>query len=776
MKITRPSLQRNTTCTIAALDSDEVQKLEYNLFCTLPLPIVTPIPAHISAPLILDREKRNVRMDSDRAASRRFQIGMESKYNRWLLSSELPCSYLYLLERLLQVQGTNIPWWPGMRSVSVNPPSRIFIEAFWSSEILKTSSRPVFASIYSPTSPLCPNNVVLYANKSNEYPEWSVTFPKVLSATRPPNVVEVPVELLDYAKKAQLRTADVTFLKTLLKVADSSSLTLDEIDALLRYLVSKRVSLNGLPLIPLEDGSSARIRSSDQYRRTQYYVVGEGQTVAYDIFPPNRLVHRKFSSQLSQYLLGFTNVSPLNPDGIAQLVGEYISSARGWSKSETHQTWIASFWSSGLQVSLERISHHPLIQTLQPSKFISASEMKDPSVIVIEAEKSTEGFNYVVLQQLGMTIIIKGSLPQALDEEAGRKRGPYMCLLELIQKNEAEVLRKILSLESSDREALVDWVRSKFPKTPAALADVARKLPVWSIQQRDKPPHLGALAGTTVLPASMPSRILLPFTDHPVIDWETRMQSVEKEGCSTKRITELLCVSHDTILYFEDDQVAYKQLIKCILSRERVAGYSLLVPNEGGVLCRAESLFERHELFLAAFKATPKRLLHNGFQDVAESLGKYNLNLGCRLDLAMFMECANAFGAGGDDKDREDRPDDGDKRRRSKVLYEYFNNLRLNPSDVDRCGELNQLKFIPGGSADRRGYEGMNIRKYMQYDGVLSPSKVSLADYEAVCWSQRGHVAPQPNLTLCSIYRNLGKPSGKEVASITSPLVAVSSH
>ena len=763
-------------CIAVALDSDEVQKLEYNLFRTLPLPVITSLPAHISAPLILGQGKRNVLIDSDRPANH-FQTDMESRYNRWLLSSELPCSYLYLLERLLQIQGTNIPWWPGMRSVSVNSPSHIFIQGFWSSEIFKMNPRRVFASMYDPTSSLCPNDALLYANKANEYPGWSVTLPKVLSATRPQNVAEVPVELLEYAKKAQLRTADGTFLKTLLEDAKvcSLQLTSDEIDALLWYLPSKKVPMVGLPLIPLDDGSRAKI-PSQQHKQKQYYVV-EGQTVAYDIFPRHHFIHRKLPSRSSQYLLGLTNVSRLNADGVAQLVEEYIASAHEWPKDETHQAWIKSFWSSGLQVSLGRISHLPLIQTLRPSNFISASKINDPSVLVIDAGKSTEGFNYVVLQQLGMTIVIKGSLPQALSEQARKKQRPYACFLMYMQKNEAEVLKEISSLKSTDHKALADWVRSEFSETPATLADVARKLPVWSIQQRDKPSRLGALADTTVLPVSIPSHVLLPFTNHPVIDWDNRMQSVEKEGWCTKCITELLCVSHDTILYSEDDQVAYKQLIKCFLSCERVAGYSLLVPNEEGVLCPAESLYERHELFLAAFKATPKRLLHTNFQDVAELLGRYDLNLGCRLDFAMFMECTNAFDAGNgnnDDEDNEDRPDE-DKRRRSKVLYDYFNNIPLNPSDANRCGKLDRLRFIPGGSANKSGYEGMDIRKYMQYDHILSPSRLALADYEAVCWSQRGHVAPQPNPTLRGIYQNLGKPNGKEVASIIPPFVAVSS-
>ncbi len=747
------------------LDSDHFRNTEYNLFCTLPLPVVTPILAHISAPLILEQERRNVRVN-----------GVESEYNRWLLSSELPRSYLYLLEKLLQIRGSNIPWFPGMYSDSVNSPSQIFMEGFWSSKILRKSSRRVFSSKYNPTSFLSPNDAVLFAREASKYRKIYLMLPEVLSATRPPNLVELPVHLFAHAEnKAGLRVVESEFLKPLLERVDPRSqwLNVDTIDALLYYL-SPLVSLNGLPLIPLEDGSCAKIehRAKTLTSWTNYYVVEPEQIAAYSIFPPNRLIHRK-ARETKTLLTNAGNVLPLDDSGISKLVEECIAPAHEWSKDEKQQAWIASFWNSGLKVFLENISHLPLIQTIQPSRFIPLNSMKDPSVTVVEAKKSTEGFDYVILQQLGMTIVVRGYLPRALREQEGKSRALYISFLDYMQKNEVKGLKEISSLKSDDREALASWVRSKFPDTPPALADVARKLPVWSIRQRAKPVLLAALANASVLPASMPSDILLPFTDHPVIDWEVRMQSVEKEVCSAKRITKLLCTSHDTILYSQGDQVAYKQFIKCFLNFERVKGYSLLVPNEEGVLSPAESLFERHELFLAAFKASPERLLHNNFQDIAESLGKYGLNRGCQLDLSMFIEWTNVFV---EDEDNGDGVDDGNIRRRSsEVLYAYFNRLPLSPSDIDRCRKLDRLKFIPRGSANRKGYEKMNIKKYMRHD-ILSPGKIALAEYEAICWSQRGCVTHQPNSTLRGTYQNLGKPTGKEVVSIVPLLVATRSQ
>ena len=129
----------------AMLDSHQVQNVEHNLFCALPLPVTTHLPAHISAPLILEQERRNVRIDSDR-------LGIESQYNEWLLSSEMPRLYLCLLERLLKVQKDNFQWWPvvhGRNIPGTNIACKIFFDAFWDAGIFKESSRHVFASKHS---------------------------------------------------------------------------------------------------------------------------------------------------------------------------------------------------------------------------------------------------------------------------------------------------------------------------------------------------------------------------------------------------------------------------------------------------------------------------------------------------------------------------------------------------------------------------------------------------------------------------------------------------
>lgn len=745
----------------AALDSEQVEKLEHNLFCTLPLPVTTPLPAHISAPLILEQERRNVRLDSD-------GTGIESKYNHWLLSSEIPRLYLCLLEKLLQIQGVNDSWWPGSQSGDANVPFRITMDAFWSSEILGKSSRRVFASKFDPTSFLSPSDVIVFSKDALKYSAYNVALSKVLSVIRPSKIVELSIDQFEYSMKAQLRSLDGAFLKMLLERADPPSqwLAVEEIDALLRYLLKKKVSLDGLSLIPLEDGSCTKIHS--QYTATNYVVEPE-QTAAYNLFRPNRLVHRKCTSSKSLLELG-VNVSRLNDAGIVELIEERISPAQELNGDETHQTWITSFWNAKLNVSLDRISHIPLIPTLEEFHFISMSMVKDDSVTLVASE-STEGFDYGILQKIGMTIVVQSHLSEALGKMEG-KQTPYNSFLEYVYKNEAEGLQEISCLSSSDREGLANWVQSEFANTPENLADVAYKVPVWRVDKA-KSTFLAALNDVTVLPVSIPSNTLQYFTDHVIINWKTCMQKVKK-GCNAQHITEILNISPETILHSRAEKEAYKKFIVAFLKLSKVESYSLLVPNGKGVLTPAETLFERHDLFSAAFKAAPERLLHNDFQDIAESLGTYSLNLGSRLDLDMFIECAKAFHQDNDNDESDEDGDDGDKRERSGLLYRKFNNLSLQYGrDTWRCGELDQLRFIPRDTSGRNGYDGINIGRYMR-DDILSPGKITLAEYEPICWSQRGRVNPQPNPALCGTYKNLGKPTGKEIVrTIFSLLLSI---
>ncbi|KAK2459819.1 hypothetical protein APHAL10511_008140 [Amanita phalloides] len=748
-----------------ALDPAQVANFEYNLFCSLPLPIAMRLPAHISAPLILEQERRNVRIG---------RLGIESEYNKWLFSSEIPHLYLCLLEKLgaLQMQQTNDPWWPGMPTLSsdANVPSQMIMDAFWSPETLKKSPRRVFASKYEPRTFLSLKDSVLFAKEQLALSGYSKTLSKLFSLTKPSDVVELPLALLERAEKADLRFVDGTFVRKLLEaIHEPRCLDMMDIKTLLSFMLNHKVPLDGLSLLPLEDGSYTKLCS--EYTKV-HYVAGPGQDALYTLFPRDRLVDSNF--KVPDKLLKGYNVVRLDKAGIIELMKECVDPAEERFGDDSYESWVTSFWSAQLDLGGEQISRLPLIPTLSPLHFISLSRIQDASVVVVDEDRTMD-FDYGVLQRLKMTVVVRARLSEVAAGLVGRKKpAAYQSLLEHMEKNQSECLEAINRLSPKDREALGHWARSRIRYTPKNLVTVACRLPVWPVRHG---PNFASLDAVTILPRSMPSEILRLFTEGDVVDWDDGMQRVNKKPCTAMDITWLLRdspgnfpVAPGTLLR-QTKRTVYRRFIEHFLSFGKVDGYSLLVPNERWVLTEVETLFERHDLFQAAFQDT--RLLSESYQDLAESLECHGLNRRRRLDLAMFIECAKAFSPEENDSDDEDDDEEPNKHDQSKILYRYFNSLSLkHQRDSNRCQELNSLKFIPRDASNRPGYDGIKLDKYMR-PKILSPSKIALPEYEAICWSQRGRPDPEPNPTLCGTYQNLGKPTGTEVVKHLKALVSI---
>lgn len=103
----------NISMAIRTPPSDPAPQLEslqlerHSLFSTLPLPVSTTLPVHLSASFILTPDRRNVRFDDS------SDDNLESRYNRWLLADVAPLLYFELLEIMLRRYNQNWPFWPG---------------------------------------------------------------------------------------------------------------------------------------------------------------------------------------------------------------------------------------------------------------------------------------------------------------------------------------------------------------------------------------------------------------------------------------------------------------------------------------------------------------------------------------------------------------------------------------------------------------------------------------------------------------------------------------
>ncbi|KAM6499293.1 hypothetical protein JOM56_004801 [Amanita muscaria] len=408
-----------------------------------------------------------------------------------------------------------------------------------------------------------------------------------------------------------------------------------------------------------------------------------------------------------------------------------------------HETWVNDFWRAKV-AEPQAVSQFPLVSTFEPLHYISFRKVDDPSVIVFEHKPSEQQSHYSVLQKLGLTIVVRQTLPPHLRAAVKTKKlGVYPSFLNFVAEH-PDKLSAMRQLTADDQEVLGSWIRLQLPRTPKEFAHIACQVPVWPVQHGADTTRLAALKDddVTILPYRMPVTTLCPFTNHAIMDWEESMRSVNVEPCTAQRIVGLLRVSAGTLLR-PGERDKYKEFIKRFLKMDKVGDHPVLAPNSIFTLRPASDLFETAELFVATFKSDSPLLLSQDFQHFAEDLEKYGLKRQCRLDLSMFIECAAAF-----DSER-----DRNKRARGKVLYEYFNSLRFSPKDTRKCHELDNFKFIPRIDMQRPGYG----------DDLLAPAQITIPDFEAICWSQKGQTNPSPNTTLCGTYQSLGKPNGSDV-------------
>ncbi|KIL64220.1 hypothetical protein M378DRAFT_163460 [Amanita muscaria Koide BX008] len=744
-----------------AIDGAQELGADRNLFCALPLPAATSLPVHISAPFILEQERRNVRLDN---------MGTESGFNRWLLSSEIPRLYLYLLEILLETQGTNTTWWPPTRLGRNNGDSmasQVIVDAFWTPDILKASSRQIFASRKKPTTRLAPKDAVALVRRQNFFD----TISKILDASNVAEVVELPSELWEDVNYAGLRVVDSSFVKTILEDSQvCQQLNRDDKYMALLFLCCDHISLHNLPLLPLEDESFATILLQGDSDKL-YYVLEQAPGVPYPPFSKNRLVHRDLESFLLKHgqtetwqrLLKDYNVSRLSEEGIVELIEDCIKPADAFVGDQDHRIWVDAFWNAQLKLP-QAISSFPLVSTHKPLHYISLQKVDDLSVIVLE-EPPEQRSCYSVLQSLGLVVVVRQALPSTLRAVLPTKRtGGYAIFLDFVKKH-PETLGMLRQLQADEQGVLSSWIRARFSQTPEGFADIACQLPVWPVHQATNDIRLGALNDNDVaiLPPSMPRDLLQPFTDHPLVDWDDCMKSAMKEPSTAQRILGLLRVSTNSLL---PEPAAYKEFVRNFMTIDKINDQSLLLPNCDFVLQRASDLYEHDEPFIATFRAGSPFLLSQDFQDLAQDLERYGLKRQRRLDLSLFIECAKAF---------DSEEDNDDKQARAVVLYQSFNSLQLSSLDSRRCSELDLLKFMPRVDSQRPDYDNINTIDYMADipHGLLAPSQITIPEFEAICWSQKGQTNPPPNATLCGTYQTLGRPDGADVLAHLAVLVAI---
>ena len=218
----------------------------------------------------------------------------------------------------------------------------------------------------------------------------------------------------------------------------------------------------------------------------------------------------------------------------------------------------------------------------------------------------------------------------------------------------------------------------------------------------------------------------------------------------------------------------YKLAITSILVAERsgLPADSIHVPNERGILCLPNTLFDhRVPLFARALSGVSDSFfLHPAFQDYVDDIGGFKST----LSFANFLHCAMISSPRLAFIDQvTDAIDRDTLLSLSSVLFETYSEVMPNEirTVTMRWMTLQNLTFIRRQDVRRHG-ASYDIQPHLvPLPTILPPSKILRAHLEPIAWTQRGMFYDPPSEHLIAVNPTLGIPSVQEVVRLSYNVV-----
>ena len=724
-----------------SLDNNQEHKRGlHRFFSTLPLPASTSLPVHVTASFALSSDRRNIRIDG--------YDNLETKYNKWLLSTVLPPLYLFLLAKLSCV-GDNKRHWPG--NALDDSISQIITSSFYSTH-LKTCKLPVFRSKFYPF-PVYPEQAVILDNE----PEAVTT---ALELIKPHDIVKLSALVRPRViKDAGISAVTPQYVKAQIlsdPIKLTSTLNVEKISDVVRFLVQDGVQVEaivGLKILPLQDGTFGTFMPKTN--STSYYVWNKSYGRL--IFPPNRIVNSEFHPKDLKILDVDLNIASLNSANVSALAKEHLPG--GEETLITTQTlleWITSFWNAypRLDMNVSDIDLLPLVATMETGRFVSLSYCRTKPV-ALSNEDSSSSWLWDLLQQLGILTIQKEHQPRALKAILEGKDYPTFNLnklLSIIEPSISQVVERILSLDEQAQRQFASWLRNKLSssKPPPNLINVARSLPIWPSACKNQPERL--CAASQVL--QLPSRLTLEVARfvRVLVSPEPNLKLLNAESISYSDLHSKLDLPR--VLGANDEQI-YKALLTAWVNGLPASDTQPLpVPNCNLVVQLSNTLYARDPLFEAAFGPGSPSFVHSRFRDLEVDLHRHGLQRQNNLTMAIFADCAHAL---------QNSEDNADKTARAAVVFaSYSQDLPLHVGSAQQhlWHNVDHIRFIP---------RKMNVSRELQYvqhlPEVVSPNQLVRKEFEHIAWTQRAFFSEQPDQRVLLAYPGLGKPTVSDVVS-----------
>ncbi|KAH9939666.1 uncharacterized protein BXZ73DRAFT_43603 [Epithele typhae] len=786
----------------------------HSFFSSLPLPVPTALPVHIHASFVLADDRRNIRWDGDGS------MNEESKFNRWLLTSQLPDLYIYLLEVFAQGDPTVHSPWPFIRREGHDPLSLAITESIYRDDCLGSTTRKIFRSVTGKT--LGPSQIFVRG------PSQPTVVNAVLESLRPDDLVGLPALVLSKVRTLNaIKKTDTRYVCSLarrksdifLEHCSLESDVVKTVNELLTYFLEPTRNndsagpltvqeLIGLPLLPLADGSLGVLRPSTHVDGV-VYASSWGVHTPWPLFPAKSFVAPglKYDNLVGDPK---SNVKAFDGAAVVSLLKKspHIADSAIQTVSEAAQRWILDFWAtydSGWfpGPELEHIAQFALIPTAKERVFVSLQRARSLPTI---GQPPTYTLYARLLQQraaseaqwmaerlvaLGANVIHepedrnhKAILPHKLRTELKDVAFSFKRVVDVLNHIGLSALRsRLASWPDDDLNRFSAWLQTALETSVVGVGggpstSILASLPMWKVYRADRwercPPKaltdssVGVLPMITGVTADRLQEVVtflgksrFPFFVH----LNAFTISVFKPHVIPMSISEF-CSS----LKFPDnlDNASfsiYSYILNIILATPDSgnSGVALLAPCKTLRMVQISSLYQ-HDIpeFLAAFNHRPHYFLHAKLHSKEPQLvSRFGLQKEKSLDT--FEECLKAIDEDFDNSDTADR-------NRSMVVYRWYCNqvpLLASSQGSNWWRRLDRYAFVPRRGDQRRvgGSTTFRVEDFATPLPLLvRPTQVVRDEYASVAWTQRALFPTSVDTgRLFLADQSLGVPTSSEV-------------
>ncbi|KAJ7461551.1 hypothetical protein FB451DRAFT_1497484 [Mycena latifolia] len=739
------------------------------LFSTLRLPVLTSLPAHISAQFAISSDRRHIRFEPSDGSGHRLP---HAAFNNWILESLVPSLYissinyaancnvpLSLNSRRVTIPRNSFLWWPTNHNDG-DSISRVIVQGFYNSVL--RSSVPICNTVTSEL--IAPIDAIFSTDITPLHVE------ELLRKLKTPLFVKLPfanhklvVQASAVAKTAgndQLRFVDPPFVREVVqsrtievpKLFTKQRISISTINSVLLYMLRGGAPVCDLPLLVLADRS---LTHGNLLRPTKYVCKG---ALPLHIFSPIHFIHEEMNEETRDLLINTPNmnVKLFDAAGVLALLKQRVPpQSRCIHPPETKQ-WIADFWDAYIYLpgpptpaSLDPL---PLISTTN-GDYISLEYCRRDDVITEPTERRT------LVSAMQRMALIFCQVPEPLRASFDK---PFN-----IQAFLKAIRFKSSPLESLSSTEIVrevcHWIRSQVHAcTDTESRSIIRNLPMWEARKDNRTVLLEAHR-LEMLPDGVcfdvfdgyvrPGIAIANFsrTLQTVLSWPPKCQPVTSDT-----LPQLLTFP---VVLHPSNIDSYSTLLTAFLNLG--GGGKIPVPDGNLILRQVDELYDHSiALFSEALQSSERStFLHPNFRHMHEQLRSKGLHF--RVDWDSFLLCARTVHA---DLTERQRPE-SEIMARAEVVYNFYDTSLpgLVMTNANKWRQLNDLRFIP--RHERRSTSSSYITdSYCQpLPQIVAPFQVLRAAHEQVAWSQRALLQEEPMTALIALNASLGVPTALEV-------------